>query len=232
MGKRTASSTPACGAQLRGKPGQHCQLPGTGAGGRCRFHGGKSAKAGPTHHTWKHGRRSQFTKHLPEHLRAAFDASASDPDLLSVRNEIALADSRLHDLLDKLTSGESAARMLSLRGLVKAMGNELRKADPNPAALAMAVERMGAVLDAAFGDDSVWAQIQAIMGTRMQLTETERRVADSKKANVDADSLRLLLQMILSSVRQHVLPLAGGSDAVGGVAEDIFKMTGMNRTVN
>lgn len=42
------ASLPRCTATAR-QTGEQCRLPGTGAGGKCRFHGGASNGRPPTH---------------------------------------------------------------------------------------------------------------------------------------------------------------------------------------
>lgn len=42
------ANLPRCGATSR-QTGEPCKLPGTGAGGRCRFHGGASTGRPPAH---------------------------------------------------------------------------------------------------------------------------------------------------------------------------------------
>lgn len=42
------AALPRCSAKSR-QTGEPCKLPGTGAGGKCRFHGGASTGRPPTH---------------------------------------------------------------------------------------------------------------------------------------------------------------------------------------
>lgn len=46
--REVLASLPRCGAKSR-QTGEPCKLPGLGAGGRCRFHGGRSTGRPPTH---------------------------------------------------------------------------------------------------------------------------------------------------------------------------------------
>lgn len=49
-----------CGARTK-KDGSPCRKSAliNGAGERCKWHGGASHSGGPTHHLYKHGRRSK-----------------------------------------------------------------------------------------------------------------------------------------------------------------------------
>lgn len=84
-----------CGA--RRKDGGTCQAQPT-ALGRCRVHGG-ATPVGLAHPSTKHGFYSQF---LPRGLAQCFEASVDDPDKYKLTNEIALADTRVMDLLMNL----------------------------------------------------------------------------------------------------------------------------------
>ncbi len=205
---------------------------------RCHAHGGKSRAPGPGHPTYIHGRRSKFTEHLPEHLRAGFEASMSDPDLLSVRVELGLIDTRLMELMSHLGTGESATRMGLLSEAVHHLGasiagmgpvNKLSKSER--ALKRTLLEHMGRLrrlLDASLGDCRTWEDIYATVASRIKLTDTERKVVEMKRAHVDSDRLHVVLNQLLASVRTHVIKLPGGSEAVNGVATDLFKMLGLD----
>jgi len=46
--RQVLAALPRCSARSR-QTGEPCKLPGTGAGGRCRFHGGRSTGRPPIH---------------------------------------------------------------------------------------------------------------------------------------------------------------------------------------
>ena len=88
-----------CGAKTRsGKPCRTYPM----ANGRCRIHGGKSLKgiASPRFKTGK------YSKYLPEKVRTRYLATIVDKDLISLRDEIALNDVYLIELLESMKSGE------------------------------------------------------------------------------------------------------------------------------
>lgn len=218
-----------CGAKLRKtNPPRYCIMSPM-KNGRCRLHGGKQPAPGPSHPNWKHGRQSKFMEHLPQKLRASFLASIDDPDLLSVRNELALMDSRLHELLQRLQSGETVERMRMLSETVHQIRSALLVKDPNLKELRDLADKARMLVDTSFGEDSVWNKIEGAISSRISLTETERKVMEMKQANIASDRLQVLMQQLLSSVRQHVVGLPGGPEAVNGVATDLFNILGLGR---
>jgi hypothetical protein len=98
----------ACGCRLFAP--KLCTRPGTGHGGRCYLHGGKSL-VGPAAPGFVHGRRSQYGLVLVgSKLSQFYEAAQSDPNLVTLRNEIALAEARIVALLDALQSGRRRPR--------------------------------------------------------------------------------------------------------------------------
>jgi Spy/CpxP family protein refolding chaperone len=89
-----------CGAKT--KSGGECKnwaMPN----GRCRLHGGKTPKGIASPH-WKTGR---YSKYLPTNLFERYSSFISDPEVLSLNAEIAITDTRLSQLLEKITTGDS-----------------------------------------------------------------------------------------------------------------------------
>jgi hypothetical protein len=94
-----------CGAKTRS--GGRCKQPGTGAGGRCKFHGG-ATPVGPASPHFKTGRYSRLLKDI-KGIGNHYERALTDPDLLTLREEIALVDARLGQLLEKVAHGGTRA---------------------------------------------------------------------------------------------------------------------------
>lgn len=101
----TGSETPLpgrCGSKLRNSP-RFCKYPPLPGKTRCRLHGGH-ALAGPAHPNFIHGR---YSTDLPTGLAARTRAGLEDPELLSLRAELALVDARNGELLASIRDGEA-----------------------------------------------------------------------------------------------------------------------------
>ncbi len=206
---------PVCGSLKANGSGELCESHVVMPNGRCKKHGGKSAPAGPAHHSYVHGHRSKVRDALPKRLQAGFDASVSDPELLSVRTEMGVLDARTIELYGRLSTDlvsiepllDELFSMLSAGGMSE---NEAKKVEEIRHALALPTE-----------DRAIWAEIQETMAARRKMTDTERRLLEMKQAVVDVGELRTIVAFILQSVKEHVIPLEGGRKAVSGVANDI-----------
>jgi hypothetical protein len=174
---------PFCGAKLRQSPGKTCTNPPM-ENGRCRMHGGKSPPAGPTHPRYKTGRTS---KYIPPELRKRYEEAYSDPDLLSIRDDVALAELRKTQLLERMADGDSKLFRTSLKDAWDAFesGNKLRTAaiaaDDQPAMeraidqVQTALKKLGSLINKGDKSESIWDE----------LTEASRFAISAKKAEVD-----------------------------------------------
>src|SRR3712207_227728 len=106
-----------CGALTR--RGTACQQPAM-KNGRCRMHGGKTPRGVDLPH-FQHGR---YSKSVPDRLSARYEEALSDRDRHNLRDEIALATTKLADILKKMEHGESDSLWLVLR----AKEREVRRA--------------------------------------------------------------------------------------------------------
>ena len=69
----------------------------------CRMHGGKTPR-GPASVHYKDGRHSRF---LPARMFAAYKAAGLDPELMSLRQDLALLEARMIDVLQRVDTGEA-----------------------------------------------------------------------------------------------------------------------------
>lgn len=115
-----------CGAKTRsGAPCRGAAM----ANGRCRLHGG-ATPAGIASANFRHGR---YSKDLPARLAARFTEAQADPELLSLRAEIALIDARTNELLAGIGSDSVRAAqvwpeiMAGFEQRRKLVGSEIRR---------------------------------------------------------------------------------------------------------
>jgi hypothetical protein len=97
------SDAPRCTARSK-RTGQPCTQPVCRGRTKCRLHGGRSRR-GLAAPAWKGGR---YSKALPPDLVDAYERARTDPELLALRDELALVDARLNALLERLAEGETS----------------------------------------------------------------------------------------------------------------------------
>ena len=81
--------------------------------GVCYTHGGNS-RAGIASGTFKTGK---YSKYLPARLVGKYEEAAADPELLALRDDVALLDTRIVTVVSALNTGESQEAWTSLFAL-------------------------------------------------------------------------------------------------------------------
>jgi hypothetical protein len=188
-------SRPICGAKK--KNGEPCQCTAVMASGRCRVHGGATPRgiASP------HFRTGRHSKSLPARLGERYQEARQDAKLLELRDEIALTDARLAELLGRLGTGESGAGWANMRVAFNLLRTAINAGDVpgSHSALAM-MERTLSEGD----DDAVWVSINEQVEQRRKLVESERKQLAIMDQFVAVSDAITLASVLLSAVKAHV----------------------------
>lgn len=99
---RDKNGKPICGARTKRKGTPCTQDPMQN--GRCRLHGG----ATPGGIASPHFKTGRWSKHLPAQLAEHYQAALADQDLLALREDLALLDARLAQVLGKLREADAS----------------------------------------------------------------------------------------------------------------------------
>ena len=174
--------TPKCGAKLR--KGGTCRRVAM-ANGRCDMHGGKTPK-GIAAGSYRNGRSAA----LPARLRATYESTLADPDLLSTRNDIALIEARLQELLGKLDLGEAGSHYQRLLKLAR---------DPNTSTATL-IQAIQAGAD----EHQIWDEIYVAMESRRKHSETEQRRLVAMGAMVSAEDALVMADRFGAFLVEHV----------------------------
>ena len=132
----------------------------------CKTHGG-TKPIGAANPAFKHGLRS---KYMPARLAEKYAESLSDPQLMEFRQDAALLNSRLHELLE---SGES----LPLWDRTQDAFAELRKAmsDKDGAGIASSLAELTGLINRGKADSLRWADIYRVTEQMGRTKEREHK---------------------------------------------------------
>lgn len=155
----------------------------------CHLHGGKSVR-GISHPRYVNGR---YSKDLPAALLNRYLQSLEDPRALDLRNELALVDVRIGQLLEML---DGAGPSLHWRQLELILDSD-EEDDVKLAQLSSAI-RTGS------SDWQRWNEVFSAIEKRQKLVESERRRAVEMQQMITADQLSLLLGALVDVIRKHV----------------------------
>ncbi len=187
-----------CGAKTRS--GEPCQTSPVSGRNRCRMHGGTIRRGIASPH-FVHGR---YSKVLPARLSERYAECFDDPELLSLRSEIALVDARLMELLDPIHGDEQGSDKI----MAALLDEELDAAHlcNDEARVRAAEQRMMPYLESVLHRHQIieWHNIIPLLEARRKLCESEQKRLISARLMVSADQAGVLMQAVVSVIKQEV----------------------------
>jgi hypothetical protein len=171
--------------------------------------------AGAAAPAYKHGRHS---KYLPARLVERYGEAVGDSELLALRDEIALVDVRLGELLERIDTGESQALWMQLGATFEEMQQSY--ASQNASGFARAVKNLAAIIEQGGRADQVWDDIGKQLEQRRRLVESERRRLVDMQQMLTAEQAMVLLAAVVDVVRQNVTD----RDTLAAISADIKRL--------
>lgn len=179
------------------RSGEQCKRGAVPGSTKCHMHGGKSL-VGAASPVLKTGR---YSKYLPERLMARYGEAQADADLLVLRDEVALVDTRLAELLGRVDTGESARRWQEAQDAFGELHKARLKGDAKEFVAAMdGLERT--LLSG--NDYGLWAEIANAVDLRKRLVESERKRLVEMQQVITAERAMVLLTTVVDIIRTHV----------------------------
>jgi hypothetical protein len=185
-----------CGAKTRA--GQPCQKWAIQGRTRCRLHGGRTPMAQASG-TYKSGRYSRF---LPARLLARYRDAERDPELTSLRSELALVDARLADVLSRVDTGESSARWWALLKAHRAFRHA--KASGDEPKMQEALAALELHLEGGTHDYQAWETITELIEQRRKLADSETRRLATLQQMLSAEQAMLLVGVVVDIIARHI----------------------------
>lgn len=201
-----------CGAKTRkGAPCRQRPM----RNGRCKMHGGLTP-AGIANPNTTHGR---YSKHLPTRLADRYHEARSDPDLIALREEIALTDARLADLLGRVDTHEAGTRWKAVGAAVRAY----RKAEAGEEDddREKAFDLIEELTSEGLADYEAWDEVHRMVEQRRKLAETETKRLDKAGRSISAERAMLLVAAVVEVIRSHVQD----RDTLAAISRDVGRLT-------
>ena len=153
-----------CGAKTRN--GDPCASWPVGGRTRCRMHGGKTPR-GPANANYIVG-GIQF---LPARMFAAYRDAALDPELMSLRQDLALLDARIIDVLNAWIP----ARQAAFGWRCARHGHDCRRSRAGDVdGYQEAFADVARLVNNGVGDTAAWRDVGALIEQRRKLVESEQ----------------------------------------------------------
>jgi hypothetical protein len=187
-----------CGRRLRGSdPPRYCKQYPLRGRDACKYCGGKSP-AGVGHYNFRDGR---FSRYVPRDLRKAYARAHSDPELLSLRDDIALMETRQAELLKRMSQAPPPwAEALNLFREVSAASD--------PDSQARCLGRLGEVLqqgrDAHAVTERAWRELRELIREKTQTARAEWKRLHDLDALVTAEQALALVMLSLDAAKEVI----------------------------
>lgn len=185
-----------CGAP-NVKRDKNC-LQWVGRGLRCKMHGGSALK-GVANPNFKHGLRSRY---MPARLSEAYERSINDPELESLRHQLAMCDAREQELQHGLTTGDCGDVWRDLQAAWARRSLALEQGDP--VKLMDAETEVAGLIERGASDAGIWGEMLRLFEARRKLADTETRRLERLNASITAEKMFVLVARLVHIIRSHI----------------------------
>lgn len=132
----------------------------------CRTHGG-TKPIGPAHPQFKHGRRSKF---LPARLAATYEEALRDPKLLEYREDAAMLETRLSDVLQHI---DGAQLWNTVADAFRALQDGMKSG--NQDVIGDALTKLHAIIQRGQADALRWQEVYKVVDVQGRVKDREHK---------------------------------------------------------
>lgn len=188
--------TQICGAKTRS--GRPCFAIPISTANRCRMHNG-GARFGPMAPTAKNMR---WSKYLPPRMLEKYEEALRDDELLNLRDEIAVIDARIEDLMKRVDTGIAGAWLGVLKSNYEALDIAISTGDA--ASTIEALEVLGRSINKRLSDFQTWEEVMRLMEQRRRFVESERKRLVEMQQMISSERAYGMVMYLLAIIKEHV----------------------------
>lgn len=199
------NGTPVCGAKRKGMRGKICLNTARKRNGRCVDHAGNRPR-GIEHHSFRSGRYSQV---LDKKVSGDFMSMLQDPEYLSLKQNIALVDTQIIELMRNFEGGldeYSWEKMLKCKSEAEVLVRTSHHGDKEEmlSKLVSVLSKMCILIDHGSKATGIWSDIAEASTKRAKLVQVETQRLVAERNSIPADTAYTLFAMILQAVKRNV----------------------------
>lgn len=188
-----------CAAKSK-RSGEQCKKDAIPGRSVCHIHGGKSL-GGLASPTFKEGR---YSKYLPAQLATRYNEARSDPDILSLNEDVALLRSFVYQHLASIADGDAHPAWIAAKTAL----DEMEKAEAMGASaidkyLAAKV-KLRAVIEPNYRAAIAEHQVTDYIDQLGRIADKERRLLIDRQQVITVERMMLMLTAVIASVKRHV----------------------------
>lgn len=150
-----------------------------------------------------HYRGKGRSKYMPPEMTARYkEALADEQRLFDITEDMGLIETRLRELLGRVTTGESKRAWDDLGAANKALKDAMRKRDDGE--IQVALNALGDLIEQGQADYAAWAELHDILKTRSRLIIQDHKMRLEEKRLLPIEQVVLLMQAVLTLVKDNV----------------------------
>lgn len=182
------------------------------------MHGGASSTIGPRNSSFKHGRHSRY---LPSKLDELYRGALANPDLIEMRDHIALLEARIQTIL-KDSEDEPMPSWKDVETAFVQIATAVTSGKPDE--IKAGVEYMNTIIEHGMKWDRTWAEVNGTLEQLRKLVDTEVKRKKELSQMVPIERVTLLVGAVSDAVKRHVLD----PDMLGRIQREIAMLYGGN----
>lgn len=185
-----------CGSRTRA--GGQCQDTAIFENGRCRRHKGKAPR-GVANPLTKTGR---YSLDLPTRVLARYETALADPELLSVRDDIALLQGAITDVMAELKEAEARPDLDTILGTVEKISRDWMSWDWTK--MTAELDRLKEAITARQSQRTALREIRDLIREKAALVAQENRLLADRQQLITVEQYLLGMRALGSAVRRLV----------------------------
>jgi len=187
-----------CGGLLRKQNGRRCRDTAVMENGRCRRHGGATPR-GLASSSLKTGR---YSMDLPTRVAARYERAMADPELLSVRDDIALLQGAITDVLAEVKEAEASPDLDSILGSVEKICREWQGWEWTK--MQGELDALKELISGKRSQKSAMRDVRELIKEKSQLVAQENRLLADRQQMITVEQFMLGMRALGAAVRRLV----------------------------
>lgn len=164
----------------------------------CYHHGG----ATPNGYGLPQTTHARYSKYLPARLADKYLEAQTDTELLNLRDDIALIDTRTGELIKQIDTGESGRIWQAVRDVYQEFQAAYGVNDG--ARMAMCLSELDNLIKAGVRQYAVWSEIRGNIEQRRKLVESERKRLVEMQQMITSERAMLLMGAVVAIIKEQV----------------------------
>ena len=180
------------------RSGERCQAPAMTDRDVCYHHGGSTPRGRASVHYKGKG----YSRNLPTRLADQYEDAITNPELLSLRSDIALLDVRIGETIENIDTGPIGQLWGAVRKAYLAQQSAMVAQDAQETI--KATQQLDILTKTGFMDYINWDEIRGLLQERARLVAAENKIMNDANLTVAAEKVMLLVAAIASVVMDNV----------------------------